>query len=468
MTRLLLRLLCVFALGASASAAQFPEPTAWTPFEKKKVELELAQSERHLEYGLELRKQGLPTQAAAEIVRAVELGKGRNPGATNVMYVMRSYDAAFWKKYGSKPSKGKVDAYDKKARGFVLTEQKEQLDLANWASTHDFEKEGQGIYVDLLLDRDEPLAFDTKGQIVLPAGVIPAKASAKLREGAITINGNLYVRDEILAKLPDLKEIFEVSSDELRVRTTTTLEDAKDLHAMCSQLLPALAADIGATPERHLSLFVFAKRADYERTLDALDLGEHKVVSGVTSPSPLVAVVCAEGISPEIKRGVCLHETTHLFRYAVEHCVFPAWYAEGYADTFGGTGTFTWDGTKLTLGGMFDHSRIAALKADGGTVPLSEMLVADQFAQWKRGKDAGLAFYAQSWAFLRFLRTGAGGEFAARLDLWEQRCMGQAVGYVFGAKRPSTRGPASDLFLEMFGKDLPKLEEGFKVWLSAL
>lgn len=466
-TRSLFGLPFVLALLVAICSAQSSEALR-ALFDKKKIELELVQSQRHLEYGLELRKQGMTTQSAAEIIRSAELGKGFNAGATQVLYVMRQYDALFWKKYGSRASKSKAEQYGKKARTLMLADQKHALDLGNWASTHDCESDGQKIYVELLLDRDEPLAFDSKSQIVLPAGTIPAKAAARLREGAITINGKLYVRDELLAKLPDLKGIFEVSSDDLRVRTTTTLEDAKDLHAMCTQLLPALVEDMGATPDRRLALFVFGKHADYDRTLDALELGDHKIVSGVTTPSPLVALVCADGLAPEILRGVCLHETTHLFTYAVTRTVFPAWYREGLADTFGGTGTFTWDGAKLTLQGLLDRSRIDALKADGGTMPLSELLVADQLAQWKRGKDAGLAYYAQSWALLRYLRTGAGAEIATRLDQWETRCIGQALGYVLGVKRQSTHGPASDLFMDLFGKDLRKLEEGFRVWLSAL
>ena len=99
-------------------------------------------------------------------------------------------------------------------------------------------------------------------------------------------------------------------------------------------------------------------------------------------------------------------------------------------------------------------------------MPLRELLDADQFAQWKRSKEAGLAFYAQSWAFLRYLKTGAGDQFAARFEQWESRCIGQALGFQLGTKRSTERGPASALFLELFEKDLDKLEEGFKVWLK--
>ena len=101
-------------------------------------------------------------------------------------------------------------------------------------------------------------------------------------------------------------------------------------------------------------------------------------------------------------------------------------------------------------------------------MPLAELLIADQFAQWRKSREAGLAFYAQSWAFLRYLRTGAGPEIAARFEQWETRCIGQALGFELGQKRSSQSGPASDLFNDLFKKDLPKLETGFHEWLRDL
>ncbi len=466
-TRLLLCFVLSLAYWVAPAGAQANDDRA-ALWERKKLTLLLEQSQRHLEYGLELRKQGMTTQAAAEIILAAEIGKGKNPGATQVLYVMRQYDAAFWKRFGSRASPGKVESYDKKARGLLATEERETLELANWANSHKLEREAQEFYVELLLNVDEPLSFDPKSQITLAAGTIPKDASAKLREQAITINGKLYVRDELLAKLPALTEIFEVSSSELRVRTTTTLEAARDLHAVCSSLLPFLALDMGAKSQRRFSLLVFGKRAEFDQTLDALNYSEHKIVSGIASYSPFVALVCAEGLPPETVRAVCLHELTHSFAQAVSRSIFPAWFTEGFAETFGGAETFTWDGTRLEVGGMFPRSRLDALKREGALMPLAELIVADQFVQWKRSKEAGFLFYAESWALLRYLRTGAGAEIAARFEEWETRCIGQALGFELGVKRSTQSGPASQLFSQMFAKDLPKLEIGFQAWLKEI
>jgi len=461
LTPLLLLLLAALA-PAQSKASAVPQ------FDAKRAQMQLEQSQRHLEYGLDLRKQGMTLQAAEEIVLAAQLGAGRNPAAAQVLSIMRQYDAAFWKRYGSRPSKGKVESYNKKAASMAAVDRKERLELANWAFDRELIEQAEAEYKDLLGDSDEPLIFDAKGQIVIRAGVIPKKASEKLRAEAISINGRLYVRDEMLAKLPKLEQIHEVSSPALRVRTTTSLEHAQDAHAMCSQLLPELAAEMGAVPTRRLSLFLFASKPDYEATLDALGMGEHKLVAGVAMPSPPVAMVCMEGLPEEVARGVILHEATHLFAFSVSRSVLPPWYSEGFADTFGGTGTFSWDGSKLVVKGMFERSRIEALQVEGGTMALRDFLEADQFEQWRRGHDVGLAFYAQSWAFLRYLRSGAGDEIAARFAEWEARCRGQLLGFELGSKRSANTRAANDLFVQMFEADLPKLERGFEEWLKHL
>ena len=461
-------LLLAMILAALFSALGFAQSkaSAATQFLSRKAELELEQSQRHLEYGLELRKQGLTLQSAEEIVLAAQLGAGRNPGAAQVLSIMRQYDAAFWKRYGSRPSKAKIESYNKKAAAMATADMQERLELANWAFARDLLDEAQAEYVALLGDSDEPLVFDAKGQIVVRAGAIPKQASEKLRAEAITINGRLYVRDELLAKLPKLERIFEVSSPALRVRATTSLEHAQDVHAMCTQLLPELEAELGAAPTRRLQLFLFTARADYEATLDSLGVGEHKLVAGVALPRPPVAIVCMEGMPEEIARGVILHEATHLFTYAVSRSALPAWYSEGFADSFGGTGTYTWDGSKLTVKGLFDQARIDALKLEGGTMPLRDLLEANQFEQWRRGRDVGLAFYTQSWAFLRYLRGGAGDGIAARFAEWEVRCRGQLLGFEPGSKNAANPRAAGDLFVQMFEPDLDKLERGFKEWLQ--
>ena len=50
----------------------------------------------------------------------------------------------------------------------------------------------------------------------------------------------------------------------------------------------------------------------------------------------------------------------------------PDWYAEGFAESFGGQGTFTWDGKTLQTGGLLAKHRLAALQQ--APLPLRELL----------------------------------------------------------------------------------------------
>ena len=437
-------------------------------FGGKRAELLIRIGQRHLEYGLELRKQGLPTQAAAQIVLAVETSDGTNPGANTVLGIMRQYDDAFWKRHGSRPSKAKLEAYGKRASKLALENERDRLALANWGQTRKLERQARDEYVSILRARNEPLAFDAKGQITLPSGTIPKAPSETLRAEAITINGAPYVRDELLEKLPELASIHEASSAELLVRSTVSLEAAKEMHALGSALLPALEADLGARPERRLVLYLFAEKKTYETLLDALGHAEHKLVSGVAMNWPPLALACAEGLEARGVQALCLHELTHHYVQSISRAAFPSWYAEAYADTFGGPGTFTWDGTTLATGGLIERGSIEALKEEGGTRPLRELLEMDALGAWKLGREEGFAFYAQAWAFLRFLRTGAGDATARTLATWEDRCSGQALGWVSGRRGHGATSPASELFLELFGKELHRLEDAFHAWLKTL
>ena len=76
-TRLLYCVCAIVALLVPWASAQTKDIAA--QFESKKFALQVGQSQRHLVYGLELRKQALTTQAAAEIILAVSR-KPPSPG----------------------------------------------------------------------------------------------------------------------------------------------------------------------------------------------------------------------------------------------------------------------------------------------------------------------------------------------------------------------------------------------------
>jgi hypothetical protein len=101
---------------------------------------------------------------------------------------------------------------------------------------------------------------------------------------------------------------------------------------------------------------------------------------------------------------------------------------------------------------------------------LRELLEANAARLLGSDPERAHAFYAESWAFVRFLRTGAGDEVARRFAQWETTCRGALVDAVIAGLPAEKDKPltSSDLFLKSFGKELPKLEDAFCAWLKKL
>ncbi len=459
---LVLATLCVVPPSAAAQTQQ-----ARTEFEKRRLEWLIECGQRHLEYGVELRKQGLALQAAEQIRLAVEASERRNAAATTVLGYMQRLDEHFWKKRAPKPSAAKLEAYVKRARRLEIDDQRGQLALASWGHARGLEEEARREYLSLLRKRDRPLEFDGRGAIVVDGGTIPAKAAARIRDEAIAINGEPWLRDAFLELVPELKSIFEAGDDDLRIRSTHGREQAQHLLSIARQLLPALEADLGARPTRPLPVVVVDTRALYERWLDAADLGDHKVVTGVATPRYGLAILCSEGLSESQLVGILLHELTHVFDQATSRVALPSWYHEGLAEVHGGDGTWALVEGKLTTGGRFDVGRLSRLCVAENFTALPDLLDWKGIELWKVGRERGLDFYAQSWAFLTFLRTGAGKDVAERMEAWETQIRGAMIGADLAAANARSGAPASarDLFLEVFGAELPRLEDRFRSWV---
>ncbi|MCI0587492.1 MAG: hypothetical protein L0323_11690 [Planctomycetes bacterium] len=459
-----LHFLASIALAGLGAAARGQQDVARREFEKKREETVLRAGQRHLEYGVELRKRGLTTQAAEQILLAVEVSEGRNPGATQVLSLMRALDDKFWSKKAPKPTKAGIDAYAEKAAKLARQARKERVDLALLAHARGLGGEADREIRRLLASRDDPLEFDASGSLLLEGEQIPPAVSGPIREEAIEINGRLYGRDLFLSRLPRLASIFEKTTPELRVRSTRSTEEAEAFRALASALLPRLETDIGARPGRRLQLVLLGERKTYEAYLDAANLEGHKTVDGFADRDAFVALVCAEGMAEPTLQRVALHELAHLFERGCSSAVMPGWYMEGFAETYGGDGVFRWDGTRLETGEDFDRGRIEELRTN--RFPLGEFLTADPLELWGRDREATLRFYAQSWAFLRYLRTGAGAEIADRLGRWEAMCRGSAIGAEAGAPLKTDRAEAEALFLRTIGEKLEDLEKGFGTWLE--
>jgi hypothetical protein len=466
------------ALGSLALAVGLGQPlVAQSSTRRTVLERELDQyrarrcylaGQRHLEYGLELREKGLTTQAAAQIVRAVEVSEGQNFGALRVLSIMRDLDDRFWKRKVEKPAAARVAAYAKRARELERADQKDRLDLGLWAWTKGLEEEAKFELRALLCEVDAPLVSDSSGAIVLPVGKILKKPSQAILAEAVSINGQLYLRDAFLAHLPDLQELFEVSTSELRVRSTNSVDEAQALHTLLGALLPILTDDLGGSLTRRPQLVVLGTRALYEAYLTDAGLTNHWKADGFADQRAFTAAVCAEGTSVPDLQAIALHELVHLFQFGLSPAVMPSWYVEGLAETYGGQGTFAWDGARLVTGGRMSDFRLADLRGAGKPFPLAELLELEGSAVLQDDPASGWRFYAQSWAFVRYLRKVAPEEVRSRFLLWEAQCLGTAAGAEVGQANRFDRRASQELFRAALGDELTRIEADFAAWLAKL
>lgn len=434
-------------------------------FKEERTRVLLECGKRHLDYALELRDKGLVVQSAAQLVQAVEVSEGRHEGATFVLSLMRHYDDAFWKRRVTKVPEARLEAYEKKARKLRVEDQEARLALVKRAAARDLEAQAHEELRRLLLALDEPLEFDAKGALVLPGGTIGGELATRVRDASIRINEKPYVRDRLLERLPDLREVYEAVSPLLRVRSTTSLAEAEALLAAGTQLFDQLSRDLGALPDRRLQLFVTAERGLYERYLDLAGLSALKATDGFADRVTDAALVCKQGSDEAHALGLSLHELVHLYQLAVTAATLPSWFLEGSAERFGGEGAFAWDGTTLATGLALDAAQRDAVRAE--PLPLREFLSTDALELF-RAPDRTLQrrFYAQARAFVAFLESDASGKLGERYAGWRAMCFGSAIGTDFANPYRSEAKTSSELFLREFEPDLAELETAFLAWLA--
>jgi hypothetical protein len=449
-----------FAHAAPKSAAE--------ELRARKKEALVKASRRHVELGIWCRDAGLVSQASAQFIRAVEVSEGEDAWAVRILDLMRRLDDAFWKKVMKNPGPAYLRTYAKRAKKAEEDSLDDRLALAKWAAKKkELGEEAFAEFQAIVRALDLPLETDATGAVVLPSGPLPPEISKRLVDGAIMINGRRWVRDAFLSKMPEITEVQEATSESLRVRTQGGEAQAKDLLAVCEACLPSLETDTGGRPTQRMQVFVFAKRADYETWLDRADLAGFKKAAGVADGATFTTVIAGEGLEGAALHGVTLHEMSHLFQYGVTPVVMPSWYAEGFAETYGGDGTFTWDGTTLKGGGVMASHRVAPLKAEG-YVPFAQLFASDALKLIQAAQGGAGTFYASSWALRRWLRSGAAPEIAERFAMWETMCRGGALGATAGKPHSGDTTPATQLFQTMLGGQLPALEPAFKAWLATL
>ncbi len=471
-------ILALAATGALAALASSPrdasaggreEARAKVLFEAAQKKIAFEACKGHIELGIWCRDAGLVPQATAEFLRAVEVTNGENAYAVKLVGLMRRLDDKFWKTVQKHP-KALLTTYEKKAQRVEIAHQKLMLRLAHDAEECRLPEEAYSEYCAVVRMTDAPLAFDAQGRVAVEAGNIPPDVSARMKAEAITIDGKPYLRDEFLLLVPDVKEVFEADGPRVRVRSAASGEQAKDVQAIAAALLPFLEDDLDGRPKRKMQLFVFKDRPTYRGWCAKAGRAGFEAASGLADGATFTAVVCAEGIADDSLRGMCLHELSHLFHYGVTPVVMPSWYSEGFAETYGGDGTFAWDPatSKLSAAGALSRSRIESVRSPAGWMPLADLLAADALKTLTADRAKGMAFYSQSWAFLRYMRSGAPAGVQGRFRAWEALCRGAALGAKPGKPNEEDTSPASQAFQAAFGSEVPALEKGFRAWLDGL
>jgi hypothetical protein len=455
----------VMLATALAATAQTDEARAELAKRRRRALLEAGK--RHLEVGVWCRDSGLVPQATSEFLAAVEVSEDEHPGARKVLSLMQRLDERFWKLEKKKPGKALLDSYEQKAKTAHLADQKGRFAVAEHADRSKLKDEALAEYVALAKRSEKEIECDADGRIVLVGGVVPKGHSDAIKADAVTINGKLYVRDAFLTLIPHVKTIFETASPELLLRSETSAEEAQALHDLGSALLPHLAMELDARPTRRPQIFVFATHESYQAYLKGSGKSGHAAAAGVAESGTGIAVFASAGRPAQTLHEILLHELTHVYDMSVHRAILPSWYSEAFAETFGGTGTFEWDGKTLRVKGVMARRCIEPL-ASGQMIALRDLIAANALELIRANKELAALFYAQSWAFRRFLHDGAPPEITKRFRAWEVGVRGAAVGAQAGQRDSRNQAPAAQLFENGFGAELPQLEEGFKAYLEKL
>jgi len=381
---------------------------------------------------------------------------------------MRRFEDKFFKVRRQNPSKGLIDQYEARARKLDLDLERDTARIASWAHARGLKQEAYQEFRALLMARSEPLQFDPSGSIVLGAATIPEELSKTFRNESILINDSRYLRDAFLSLVPTIQDVHEATSERLRVRSERSADEAERILAITLAELPLLEAECGGRPGKRMDVFVFKERPSYEAYCESAGYASHRVAAGLADRRRNVAVVCGESGDTQEIFAIALHEVAHLFQFGVSPSAMPSWYKEGFAEAFGGRGTFTWDGKKLAIGGSLERADIEPLRDERNFIPLAVLLSSDAHEIMTTDKKKAERFYAESWALVRFLSSGAKEATRSAFERWETMCLGAAVGAQANRQGNPTPSEAAALFDQVVGKDLVSLELEFRAFLLKL
>ncbi|MEZ6036112.1 MAG: hypothetical protein R3F29_01440 [Planctomycetota bacterium] len=458
-------LLACAALAGTA-VAQNTRADVRADFEKRRTKVLAEAGQRHLELGSWARDAGLPPQATTQFLRAVEVCEGKNPGATKVLNIMRSYGDAFWRRKLEHPPKAVLNEYQKRATAAEAKSRREHLELAERACKQKITDRAQEHYR-TALELGAELEFDERSGWRIDKKKIDAELAEWL-QGQTTKDDTGKPRFEAAGqKAPRLDNLKVHEDDALQVRTDLPGDAAKQLHALGTALLPHLRTRLDGAPTRQLVLTVFQKHADYLAYLEACGMSSAKVAQGFADYGTFQTLVAAQydngnALGDEELHSISLHELTHLFFHGIAPAGMPDWYSEGLAETFGAQGTFAWDGKTLTVGGALPKERIDAVRA--AKMPLALLVDVRVLVLMGQDREKSRVYRAECQLLQRFLMQ-KDCPWHARFEHFEAQCRGEVLGAAATGKHPDPM-PAGARFKQLFGEDLDKLETAFFAWLD--
>src|SRR5690606_32920039 len=320
-----------------------------------------------------------------------------------------------------RPMLGSLKAYEKKAAGLVKKDMQGQIALARAASKAKLQ-DCMTTHLLTAMRYGAEISYQ-KGGAKIEGLRIEAELAKWLAEQTVVLKNGERRFEPAGKAAPRLEGLEEVADEHLIVRTDLDAEAAQQLHALGRALWEPLQERLDGVPPRPLRLVVFQKKVDYDAYLAAV--GHSNVASkGLCDYGTFQTLVCAEGLDVDSMNALVLHELTHLFFFGCSPVAMPDWYAEGFAESFGGQGTFSWDGKALTVGGLMRSDRLDAIQKEPMT--LEQVLAGNAMNLLRQDHDHAMRFYAMAWALNRFLSTGS-HEWQTRYLDWEAKCRGSLI-----------------------------------------
>lgn len=452
------------------AGAQAEQDAGVEKYFEQKASVDAATGERHRTIGDWCVNKGLLEQAREQFALAISRGRGQaRDKATAALTALERLTPDQIKKRFHPPSGKELKLYRLRVAKAALEDRRGLKELADsaWSageSLADVAAAGYGRLIDTAPDIPE---FDAEGRIVLDVGTVPEPISKTVCDGggAITINGRLRVRCAFLRRIPSVDAIYMAESEDLAFFSEESLDEAIGLHEVGAALLPHLKNDLGAEPDRVLNVCVFHEAESYDEYCAQSGHQEYTASNGFTNLEDFLSVVRVpdrngRALTDFQVQSIVLHELVHLFQFAITATPMPSWYAEGLAETYGGVSTYEWDGRakRLRVKGLIERRRIDSLRAAGNMIGLEEFLDLEARNLHSLDRAKTERFYTQAWAFLRFLRVGAGRTAAKKLAAWEALCRQNRLDSAAARSR----------FRLAFGKNMKSLEKDFVVFLKKL